>query len=394
LPVMNDSAPAQANDPYSPQLSADELAKLKSPDVPREESVFGSDFDQRAGEIAADLAAGNESHDVEPLIDTEIETDGGQELQEQADGKPDGQQIDAETSKVTVEKPWATQTVRDVAASYGISEEEFESFGSLEQLESFQNKLDQHIAQWARVSQSPDVGQQPQNNQQAAVQQQQQPPTPAAAPVTNREGFKDGKIDIDYFKKNYDADDPILAVVEHANAMEQTMLQQTQLSQEIVKRLAEQEQHNQTAMFHSAVDAYNPDFFGRAFDKTTGQPGALGAETTKRRDQLLEYTLNYVLPSLEMRRNNGLLKTVPGLPEVIHQAARALFGKEMDALHSQRKQSAMKAQAAKKRSVGTAAPGLRPGIAPRNGRQMSDFEKLNSNPDLLRQWDEVKANIG
>jgi hypothetical protein len=372
-------------DPDAVSLTDAQLALLNG--ETRDTAVYPQ-ADLADANLADDQDAAPSVEPIEPQA-SEATTNGGQELQDgDVQGEQDGQQVEPEGSQATQADAWISQEILSYAGTYGLNEEDVRAFGSHAELEKVTRSLDKY----AKRLFAPVEDQLPSQGQQAAHLPPQEPgpqgSQAAAAPVPDRPGFKNGQIDIDYFKENYEADDPVLAVVEHANLVQQRLGDVANENKAIIDYLTKQEQTNQANAFHATVDAYNPEFFGKQFDDH-GQPITnMDAEHLKRRTEILSHAVNTIMPMVNRQIQLGQIDRMPTYPEVIHRAARAVYGADLDRLESQKKAEALKAQSLKKRPVANGSNGYRPRIVPE--RATDPRTELLNDPELRDMWSTMK----
>jgi hypothetical protein len=373
--------------PDAVSLTDEQLAILNGDT--RDTSVYPQ-ADLADANLADDQGAAPSVESTEPQ-DVEATTDGGQELQDgNVQGEQDGKQVESESSQATQADAWISQEILSYASTYGLNEDDLRAFGSHAELERVTRSLDKYAKKLfapANTEQQP-----PSQGQQAAYLPPQEPgpqgSQAAAAPVQDRPGFKNGQIDLDYFKENYESDDPVLAVVEHANLVQQRLGDVANENQAIIDYLTKQEQTNQANAFHATVDAYNPEFFGKQFDDH-GQPVTnMDVEYVKRRTEILSHAVNTIMPMVNRQIQLGQIDRMPTYPEVIHRAARAVYGADLDRLESKKRAEALKAQSLKKRPVANGSNGYRPRIVPE--RVTDPRTELLNDPELRDMWSAMK----
>lgn len=373
-------------DPSNPEAKLTD-AELEMLNGPSEDGLRQSDRD------AADAIAAE--RDDEALAEDD-EQDGdsheGQELQASDEaGQQDGKQGSEQAAEVPAS--WVSPEVLKYAETYGLNEYDVKAFTSQKDLEDFASRLDKYaskliapLAEDQQATETPAA-------QAASVA------TPAPALIPDRPGFKNGKVDLDYFKEQYGADDPIMAVVE-SHSLLQEQLGKTvedfnrveEGNQAIIAHLQRQEQQNQFNAFHNALDSIDSEFFGKAFGKD-GKPVMLSDESLQRRGKVLNSAVQAIYPIVKKQHDMGLIDQMPSYNEILHRAAKAEFNKELTELDGKRKAEKLRKQSSKIRHVANTARGARPNAATRDTDPKS---ALMNNPKLIELWDrlEQEGSVG
>lgn len=271
----------------------------------------------------------------------------------------DSQEVSEEESvtEEVDEKGWLTDSVRELADSYGFSEQELSEFGSLAEFNRAGRLFDRALLR------------RPKEEEPKA-----QDPPPAEPPSE----FKP-PIDEGLFSEYGDNEmQMVRAVNEQAREIESLRAWKQQMEQYA--------QEQQFAQFHRACDELNPELFGKAFDEH-GNVNPLSNEAHKQREKLYDvYRIMVDVASKQSQQGQQfpneriLLQRAYNaeFPEVVHQTAVS------------KRVSAAKSQASRKRQVGRQGGAKAPEVAV----NPHDAKSIANHPSIVKLFERFDRENG
>lgn len=274
-----------------------------------------STIELTAREIA--IARGEDPDKIdEPLAEEEGEgTDAAAPSSEEAVAEGSAEEAPAAEAEPTTQTTpestaWVDDTIKFVAEKYGLADDELKSFATREQFTSFVRALDKRL---------------PQAEEKA--------PEPKAAESTDPRFDAEGNVNLEYFEKNFDEDTMALA-----KALRASQEKTTQFEQFIESQRAAQQEAAFVAYanaFHDALDARNPDFYGKSLvdGKYAQLDDTFSARRVKVDDQVQLLETGYFARQ----------QTPPPLMTLIDQAEAIVHRGELDAIARQHQTAAARA---------------------------------------------------
>lgn len=199
-----------------------------------------------------------EAPDVEPLNEREIAIAEGRDPDTEAeDSQPEQDAQDGGGTDAPSE--WVSDEVRELAASYGLSDDELEQFSSAEEFE-----------------------------RAAALLDRVQKPEPEEEPA--EEESKDEPKDDDDILKRFEAaeyDEDTLALVQYTKSLREKQDALERDLREVMERSRQEQERAQAIAFHEAVDALGDERLGSSVD-SDGSPVELSPEADKLRREIHE----------------------------------------------------------------------------------------------------------
>lgn len=380
----------------------------------------------RSFDATEDLIRGDESRRSRPTRrqapeDVELEYD-DEPGDEASDDSGEFEYVDDNAGDVDYRNPsrgtrgrdesWIDADVLDMAEGYGLSEQDLARLENRADFDRLLPMLDAQASNYFRQATQPGQQQLPSQPltpswpQSGAYQQQpaqphqpaqqvQQPQQPVVEQVQDKPGWKDGAIDVEFFKKKYVDkgfdEDTVEALADNLSIIRETQLQNNQLREMLAKQdesiktqqayTLQQEQARQSEQFHDACDELDPKFYGQSLDRR-GMNATLGQQEQNRRIRLAQAIEGFIIPEIIAKQQaQGMPPKIPSMRSLVKRANAVVFGQEQ----ALRKQSAMR------RPVGSASgrSAFRQVPKQRSNEPIThenQVDELMNNPQLLEAW--------
>ena len=343
------------------------------------DKVEGNDTGIELTEREIAIAEGNDPEalpEYTPHIPGEEEEDGGSEASESDPGEELPETDEADEADASP-GDWVNDTVREVAHSYGMSDEELNSFHSLDEFERAGRLLDRRQPQEKEPEEEPTF---------TAKQWQE---WQEAQEKAEEESKKPDLLDVDKYKAEGYDDDTIKLVEaineerERNNKLETYLQQQHQDQQQ--RREAEEQRAIQEEInsFHAAVDSYRPDYFGQAIQEDGTTP-PLSQEHTDRRAKLYGEAAR-IAQNIQLSGGQ-----VPSYEALVRRAGASAFSEEFAREKQEQHVSKVARQSKRRRPVASTA-GATP--TPRRPKPLTD-EEIIHDPDIVKFWNETQQENG
>lgn len=308
--------------------------------------------------------------------------DAGSEHEEPADeevGEP-------EAGKDADDASWIDDDARELAASYGLDEEDLQRFGSAEQFEAAAVLFDKQL------SKKPDT---------------KIPDADEGGKEADGKAAKDGGqeadlskvsddeiLDVEKFKEAGYGPDEIKLIESHNRMVEDRKALRAELDdvksfvEEQRKAVQEQSQAAVINDFHDAVDTLDKGTFGRSLDDG-GAEVDLSKGHTKNRERLFGAVETIVRGIVAKAEDRGKEPNLPSMKVLVKRAAALEFGDEI-------RNRNVRTQSSRRRAAGTRrAPKEVPDKKQETGDSKADeTERLLSNPELIAEYDRLTQENG
>lgn len=244
------------------------------------------------------------------------------------------------------DKPWYRETDLQLAKTYGLSEDDLKEFADEKEFAKATRLL--HRVAGEQVSEP----RTPKDNIEEAKK------TDGIPEGLPREAFDEhGKIRPSYFKEN-DFDDETMVLVESLRAeqdrREQSIKEMEQLknqTQWLMNEMVQERQRQQEQMFHTALDALNPGFYGQSLDES-GRPVTLSESQQERRQRILEEVHAIGESIARQAEKQGVAPEYPTWEVMVRRAQNNIYAEEVAAEEKKQRRDKIAEQSRKRRPVG------------------------------------------
>lgn len=311
-----------------------------------------------------------------------------------------------------VPETWIDDEAKELARSYGITEDRLRKFSSREDFENAASFYDEQLLAGRRSNlPNPQAKVDPITGQPVGQQTQQQAPEPAKTPDTavqqnqqNQQNqqkpsapAKPERFDIEAMRKE-GYDDHSLKLFEQVNLERDRndLLEQRLAKVEpFVEATRQQQEQVERANHQRVLYQFNSNTDGltgqeQRFGKSIGEDGRympVTAEQKANRDRLFA-TANQMAVNINQQG-----RQLPPMDVLLKRAMSYEFSTEMLAEQKQQLKTNIQQQSAKRRSVGASKPVSAPAIKP--GMSQNDkVSAIANHPDLIRAFNQMEAETG
>lgn len=308
-------------------------------------------------------------------IDPNPTTEQPQEAAEAQSGAEEhGSGKDAE-----VDLSWVDEDTRALATSFGITDDDLKGVGGAEEF----RRLTGILERTAPVRRQVEV---PAVVTPAQVSQE----VPAEGGKKKRE-----KLD----RKKYEAaweDENSLAIVDaHNTLIDEIEAMQGQF-QSLQQFQAQQQVQRELDAFHDAVDAFNPERYGKTVDEK-GRVGEISREHDDRRRQLFGAAMQVRQNIINQQTASGAKEVrLPPMSVVLKRADELAFGADNRAAERKRVHEEIRKQSQTRRPVGgraTKTPAAAASTAT-GGNRYDPIQEVVNHPELVALWEKFQEVNG
>jgi len=295
---------------------------------------------------------------------------------------------------------WLTAEHRELASSYGLSQDDLSDFGSAAEFARATRIIDRQNAA---------LGELARKQREVAPAETQTTQTAAAQAVENaKTAAKLAKIDLEKLKAaGYDEE--TLGVIANQNAVidefeklqkerEQERAAFQQLNTQFTQFQQSQEAERQAmriASFHDAVDSIGDPRFGKSVDEN-GRPVQLSEQADAERRKLYEQAETLALGIVTRARAAGVQPRLPPLSVLVKQQAYPLaFADDIRAEERRKVQQEITEQSKRRRPVAQVRQPV--GQVPKKDGPQSRNEMISeiaNNPEVVAAWQRIQQEAG
>lgn len=271
----------------------------------------------------------------------EVTEEGSEESLEE--GSSGGGEEESRQEEVSEEvDSWVDDNVRELAESYGFSDDDLKEFGSVEEFRRAGLLFDRALFGDGEKQQPPSA--KPKEQPLAAVEEK-------PAVVEEKAEFTP-PVDESLFSDGYGEHEVAMVKAVNAQAKELAELRAfVKSQQQLVQAQQEEAERRQFDEFHRICDDLNPDLLGRAFAET-GTVNNLDESLHSKRAKLWEAAETIRSGIFSRAQEKGVAPKLPSERVLIERAYGLAFPDEVKKSVVNKRVSAAKSQAARKRSVG------------------------------------------
>jgi hypothetical protein len=256
---------------------------------------------------------------------------------------------------------WLDDSTREVALSYGLSEDEVKEFSSQAEFNRFSRMMDKQFTSLG--------------SQKIAPKQE-----PVAPQESN---------DLDLSKFDPETYDPeTIQLVKYAKETREELNRIKQETEVLMMAQRQVEQTRQVNEFHNVVDSLGDDRFGKTVDES-GNIQPLSAAANELRKRVFESAAILAAGIIKRAEDAGTQANLPPMPVLVKRAYQMEFAQDIAARERKSVQNKITAQSKLRRPVaghrGVAA-------APAAGRD--EAQRLASNPAIVKAWKQFHAENG
>lgn len=284
---------------------------------------------------------------------------------------------DAETGgdKEVATGAWIDDDARELAKSYGLSDDELSAFASPEEFERAAALIDKKFADAAKQSDESPAGAKADSEK------------PAAKPAFE-------KIDPQaYIDAGYGEEEVKLAKMLRAT---QDKLEQIETERTGERQAAQEAQqqhiyHANLSAFHDLMDQES-DLFGKSVDEN-GDPVKLGDEEVARREKVWNASVQIVMGAAKLAEQRGQQPEAITWPVLVKRAKALALGDELQSRERDRISNRVRTQASRRRP---APGGLKAAKAAKHsgGEQADDMDAIANDPRVVSVWNKYQEENG
>lgn len=358
--------------------------------TPREQAIMAGEDPDRAGE-SAELKSEPGTEALSTGGGTEAASEQSSENPQAAAGREAG-------------KPWYSDEQRDLAGSYGMSEDDLKGFSGEDEFLRTASLLDRQLAGAAlrRIQAQQGQAQQGQAVTDPAGAAGQPPAKPAEGNANPPAAEADDLDPQKYIDAGYD--DHTVNLVKQLKAQRDRSkaadAKLDQVSKEFaeyrttLQRQVETQRHQERLrLFHDAADKLNGNLFGRSLDDQ-GRVLKLADASNDNRRKLFEATNILVMGIEESAKQAGVQPQFPPYELLVRRAEQMVFADELRRDREERTRAQLAEQSKRRRPV--AAQRKLAGSPAAAGESTSSDEarRLASLPALKELWNEMSEDAG
>jgi hypothetical protein len=319
-----------------------------------------------------------EMNDDEEEGSEEVTEEGSEESLEE--GSSSGQEEGSEEEVGEEVDSWVDDNVRELAESYGFSDDDLKGFGSAEEFRRAGLLFDRAFfgdgekKQQAKPKEPPAAEEKP------------------APPVADDDASIEFKppVDESLFSDGYGEHEVAMVKAVNAQAKELADLRAfVRSQQQLVQAQQEEAQRRHFDEFHRICDDLNPDLLGRAFAET-GTVNNLDEGLHGKRAKLWEAAETIRSGIFSRAQEKGVAPKLPSERVLIERAYGLAFPDEVKKSVVNKRTSAAKSQAARKRSVGNLGGSRNPSFV---GNKF-DPGAIANDPKLSAFFDKAQRENG
>lgn len=272
-------------------------------------------------------------------------------------------------------EPWVDDEARELAASYGLSEEDLGRFPDKAAFEAAGVLFDRSLKRGKK----------------------EEAPEPKKEEAKVEEKTPEDDLDLEKLKETFD--DDTVALVGKLKVRNESLRGELEKLRPVIDELRsaheqsqkerdEERSRNVMSAFHGAMDKEDDGLFGR-FEGKDGEPVRLSSEHDAARRRVFEAA--QVLTAHLIKRAEETGEKVPMAPVILRRAIRMEFGDELDRRASEKRRSTVKEQSKARRPVarGKAVPDK--GSEAKKDEDRFSSKAILTNPEmqeLLKSFDE------
>lgn len=347
--------------------------------TPREQAILAGEDPDKAGESA--------EQNSEPGTDA-LSTGGGKEAasEPQSAGKEAG-------------KPWYSDEQRELAGSYGMSEDDLKGFSGEEEFRRTASLLDRQLAGAAMRRFQAQQGHAVTDPANATGQ------TPAKPAEGNANQPAADADDIDpqkYIDAGYD--DHTVNLVKQLKAqrdrskaadakLDQITTEFTEYRTALQRQVETQRHQERLRLFHDAADKLSGGLFGRSLDEQ-GRVAKLADASNDNRRKLFEATNILVAGIEESARQAGVQPQFPPYELLVRRAEQMVFADEIQREREERTRAQLAEQSKRRRPVAAQRPLAGAPASDRGSTSDDEARRLASLPALKTMWNDMHEDAG
>ncbi len=298
-------------------------------------------------------------------------------------------QPEPETPPEPAAPDWITDDFRDLASSYGLSEDDLAGFDSARDFQQACRMADRQFAASMKaeeqVTKPAQVEPSPPRPRPKKLTLEPQPPAPE--PVDD----DDLTLDLAQYEGYDDETKRVVKVAKHLLDQNKVLKTQTQAFHETLQRIekkqSDQEYHAELARFDDAVDKMDADRFGGTAD--------LDDDTIKRRESL--WDAYQIIKEIRLRTSarSGRVPKLPSMEAMLHGAELMAFGDEILARDRRANARAIAEQSKRVRP----SPGktkVLPGAEEKDKAKglRAEIKRVQTDPEITAFFDSVREASG
>lgn len=274
---------------------------------------------------------------------------------------------------------WQTDSLKELAKSYGMSEDVLKQYGSAEELSRAFRLADAQIIGLGRVS-----------NEQPAQPGQAQPPSgepPAEVPALvelDPQKF----IDEGYDENTVELVKGFVQQRETIKRLEATANQFSQFQQDMGVAQNALQRSQALNDFHDKADAMDEERFGRSLD-ADGKVAALSQEHEDRRRILWQKADEIKNGIVRQAQLQGVPPQIPSTQVLLHRAEQQAFSEDIRKQDRATYQQKLKAQSNTRRPSGSSKPTAAAAVA----QYGDESERLSNLPEIIAAFEKASEPL-
>jgi hypothetical protein len=352
------------------------LARGDNPDAPVSEQVADTAaVNQVTDEAAAPATEAKDGAEGQPAKDGEAQASSGS---------------GTEAAGSTAPTSWVKDEHKQLAASFGIPDEDLNGFTSADEFNRAAKLLSRTFASAGQAAKQP--------AHPAVTQPVATPATPAA---TEQQPKKLAKLDAAKFKEAGYDEDTIALVNAHNDAIEQAEAQQRELSQmreqvgQFHRAMVEQDYVRRMNAFHDAVDSLGDSRFGKSVGKD-GSQVSLSKDEDAGRAKLFNATDMLLRGIIDQAQASGRQPQVPPWSVLVQQARQLAFAEDIRAEERKKVQAQVTEQSKRRRSVAAVRNPVGQFATHKQAFEgpNATAKQLASNPRIMAAWKKMTEENG
>lgn len=294
--------------------------------------------------------------------------DGREEVLDDGTSEDDLDDVSEDNSEED-ESSWITQEVKDYAGSFDLKEDDLKDFESLEDLKRFGRLMDR------RLSESP--GKKPEDATEGG----------GASVSTSESDATPDLLDIDKMKEE-EFDPQAIAMAERINAMTLRDIEREKAEEESRQQAARESGDALVREFDSQMDNVDELVFGKSGEMNAAQSAARGAVYER-----MAAIQDRMVKNAEAEGREAPKVNIGALRErAIDSMYGDRFSGKTDGDSGDSKKKKVAERSARRRPVSSSAASKRK--TPKDTREMSDVELVESDPAFNDRWEKIIRRNG
>lgn len=278
--------------------------------------------------------------------------------------------VEAEDAADVSSDDWIDSEAKELASSYGLSDEDLKAFNSADDLRKHTFLLDKQLydeaAAGKKVSE-PEVKEEKQATGETATSEDDDLIDPKKY---SDEGYDEETVKLaTSLRRQQEKTREAMKLLEELNGWRKSFEDD----------LAQQEMVQVTNEFHRALDSIGDDRFGRAYDES-GRIVDLNKDAHTHREKVWEAMKVLENGIYARAREKGVAPTVPPRDVLVQRAYQLAYPEAVKATKRQQTIETAKAQSAKRRPVGNQ------GGTRTRPVEATDVDSLANHPDISKWW--------